>query len=238
MTLVGLAAAYLGQNSPQAAKAPLDIVLGTPNTPGKGEKTRSAVLNNAILVLSKRTSPRETGEAIRMLRDYLNRAQGDEYAANIYGTLVDHAGALPTLTADEKAKLAEQTDFLDRYNDQMANDHQGQLKWGTEWLQADLVQQYRANRGKAPGAAAAAPPDQLKRDAEAAQAKVYQLTAAVNQAKQSGGDVVGAENQLNAALANLGRLQMQMAQAGAPPRAPVWLTKFEPVVPEGVVTPH
>lgn len=232
MTLVGLAAANLGQNNAQAAKTQLDIVMA------KGTKTRSAVVNNAIAVASKRSSAKEIGDAIRLMQAYLAMQRGDEYAANIFGTLIDRASSMPGVSKEDKEQLARHVDFLDNYNDQLARDqHPGQLKWGTEWLQEDLVRAYRANRGK-PANAVAAPPEQLKKDIEAAQAKVFQMQQAVNQAKSAGGDVVGAENQMNAALANLGRLQMQLQQAGAPPRAPVWLTqeKFAPVVPETVMT--
>jgi hypothetical protein len=170
-----------------------------------------------------------------MARTYLGMAQEDEYAANIFGTLVDRLSTVPSLSKVDKDKIEEHYQFLDQYNDRFATQHDGKLKWGIEWLQPDLVRQYRSNRGKPANAIAA--PEQLKKDVEAAEARVYTMRQAVDKARSSGGDVVGAQNQLDAAQANFGRLQLQLNQMGAPPRPPTWLTKFDPVVPEATTGP-
>ena len=83
-----------------------------------------------------------------------------------------------------KEALQEYVSFLDDYNDRMAIDRPGQLKWGTEWLPSEVVRSYRANRGKDPDEIAT--PEQLKQELEAAQTKVYAMQQAVTQAKQSG----------------------------------------------------
>ncbi len=52
MALVGLAAACIGQGKFVEAKSPLDLVLNPNGTlPARGTKTRSAVLDNAIVLI-------------------------------------------------------------------------------------------------------------------------------------------------------------------------------------------
>src|SRR5207237_360101 len=102
----------------------------------------------------------------------------------------------------------------------------------------ELVLQYRASRDRPAGAAPTptVPPQQLQQELDRAKAKVIQLQRAHEQAKTSGGDVVGAKNQLDAAYADMARIQMQMEQANAPAPKAKWLDKFDPVLPEGTVT--
>jgi hypothetical protein len=226
MTLVGLAAANIGAGTPQFAKAQLDIVMA------KGEKTRSAVLNNVIMVMTKKTTaPKELNDCIEMARQYLSTHPGDEYAADVYGTLLERVSAMPGVRAEAVQPLVA---GLDQYVDQVGRDtHPDQLKWGVEWKDKTLVQQYRSSRGHA---ANVTPPADLQKELETAQAKVYQMQQALEQAKANHGDVFGAQNQLDAAYAALGKIQLQAKQAAGPAPKPKWLDKLEPVLPEGSVS--
>lgn len=241
MTLVGLAASCLGQHATrpsleklETAKAAIDLVMAD------GQKSRSAVLDYAICVAyGARPKPgnnkaQELGMAIETMHDYLGTQRDDEYAANVYGTLLDKASTMPGVA---KEKLAAQWETFDRYIDQLATTvHPDQLKWGIDWMPKELVQRYRESRDHTAGAAPAAPQEKLQQELDQAKAAVIRMQKAYEQAKNSGGDVIGAKNQLEAAQANAFRIQMQMDQAGAPAPKPKWLDKFQPVLPEGTVT--
>ncbi len=175
------------------------------------------------------------GEGLVMMREYLTSNKGDEYAADIFGTLIDRASTLSGLKPDDLEKIQQFTATLDAYVDELAKDqHPDQAKWGVEWKDKNLVEQYRAARGRP---ANAQPPADLQKQLEAAEAKVAALQQALNAAKAAPhGDVIGAQNQLNAAYADEGRIQTQMKQVSGPAPKPKWLDKFEPVLPEGTVT--
>jgi hypothetical protein len=232
MVLVGLAAAKLAMNQCDAAKSPIDLVLA------KGTKTRSAVMDNAMIVMSRRSTLRDYGVAGEMLRQYLASNPGDEYAANVFGTLLDKVSKMPSAPKDD---IEHFETFLDTYCDAMAKSHPGMLKYGVEWLPADEVQRYRANRGQPVGPAVAAPSAaDLAKELDAAKQKVVLLQRNYDAIQRSGaGDLVGAKNQLDAALATVARTQMQIDQiaAGGQSKPAKWLEKLEPVVPEGTVSP-
>jgi hypothetical protein len=167
-------------------------------------------------------------KALDSLRQYLSRAHGDEYAADIFGTLVDRVANAP---GANKEALQQYTMFLDNYTSFLARDGRpNELKWGIEWKPREQVLSYRASRGRT---GPAQTPQQLQAELDAAKARVLQLQQAVDQAKATpGSDVIGTQNQYRDALATLADVQMRMEAAAAPAPKPKWLEKFQPVVPE------
>jgi hypothetical protein len=111
----------------------------------------------------------------------------------------------------------------------------GKSMWGVEWKDKSVVDQYRLARNHPTNVA---PPGDLQKKLDEAEAKVITLQKAVDDAKANHGDVVGAQNQLNAANAEVGQLYAQMKQVAGPAPKPKWLEKFDIVLPETVVGPQ
>jgi hypothetical protein len=131
--------------------------------------------------------------------------------------------------------------FLDHYVDQLgqqggaANPNAGKLKWGLDWLPAEEVRQLRLTRGVEDrgGVLAAA-----AKEAETAFQRAKLAEAALQKAKDARAkgqpaDLVGAQNQLDAANAVLAEAQkkVQAAGAGLNFKKPRWLSEFAPVLP-------
>jgi hypothetical protein len=230
LTLEGLAAAYIGQGRPDAAKGPLETAYG------HNVRTRSLVLNTAIYMLSGQRPLNSLTQAAELVRQQMGHQQNDEYAADIFGTLVNK---ISTMDRAPKDKLDEWWKFHDNYIDALAArgdvGQPGKLKWGVEWLPAEDVKRYRNARNVTnPGVGAAA------KDVEVAQARVRSAETALKKAKAdraNGGtaDVTGAESQLDAANAALVKASKALNDANDAVNAkkPRWLEKFnEPVLPQ------
>jgi hypothetical protein len=163
----------------------------------------------------------------------------DEYAADIFGTLV---AKIETMDRAPKDKVEGYWAFYDTYVDQVAKEQNpGKLKWGIDWLPAEEVRRNRELRrlaGAPVGVQAAA------KDVDAAAQRVRTAQAALNKAQEArkrgeAADEKGAENQLKAANDALNDAQQKLRNANEvmnfkPPR---WLAKFPPVVPSPIVAP-
>jgi hypothetical protein len=219
-TLEGLAAAYIGQGRYELARGPIDAAYS------HGVRSRSITLNSAIVMINSQQAPAALKTVAGMVRNYMASQQGDEFAADIFGTLVNKMSALPSVPKEE---VAEYWQYLDQYVDQLAqkdgaaNPNAGKLKWGVDWLPAEDVKAFRQARGvaNAGGTLQAA-----AKEADAALAK----RDLAEKMLQKAVDKVGAQKQLDAANAALAEAQkkVQAAGVGLNYKKPRWLTEFEP----------
>jgi hypothetical protein len=233
--LEGLAAADIGLHQADDAKSLLmQVYRRTPES----SRSRALLVNRVIAMLDTPTPSTEFGVAIEDLQRYLQSKPDDEYAADVFGMALEKAKTFPNVT---KENLAAMWKFLDGYDDRLAQSpdnqqaHPNQLKWGTEWLPAEDVQHYRAARGQGDGVSLT----QAARDLEAARSKnkIAQDGLAHAKEMQTAGrhfDLVGFQNNADAAAANLAAAQktFQIATAGLHPAK--WLShdQLQPVLPE------
>jgi hypothetical protein len=237
MTLEGLAAAYIGQGRYEAARGPLEAAYA------RNVRTRSLVLNTAIYMLNTQRPIASLVQTAELVRQHLARAPEDEYAADIFGTLVNK---IERMDKAPKEKVDEWWKIHDQFIDQIASRSTdpamaGKLKWGTEWLPADDVKNYRLARGVTnPGAGVAA----AAREVELAGQRRHSAQTALNNAnvaKAAGkaADVQGAQSQLDAANAALVKAQqaLNLANAAMNVKKPNWQGNFKPVIPEQIAAP-
>ena len=237
MTLEGLAAAYIGQGRVDAARGPLEAAHA------RNVRSRSLLLNTAIYMINGQRQLPSMLQAADLVRGVLAGPANDEYAADVFGTLINKIDQMDKAPQDRVDALWA---AHDAYVDQLAArgdvpDVAGKLKWGVDWMPAEEVKQFRKARGltnRATGIAAAAKEVELaaarRRSAETA------LRIATDAQKNNQpADVKGAQAQLDAANAALAKATKTLQEAGAamnykPPR---WLTKFEPVIPQRLEIP-
>jgi hypothetical protein len=200
-------------------------------------RTRSLALNGAIAALASPTAPNVLLTLADLLKSQMESHAGDEYAADVFGSLVNRLASTPSLPAGSKEKIDGYWTFLDGYEDAMATSkNDGKLKWGVDWLPADEVKGYRPLRNTSRDNARVT---DAAKTLEAAGQHVHTAEAALTlqqQRKAAGqpADVQGAQKQLDDANAAFTRAQKALDEANAmlKYRKPRWLETFEPVVPE------
>ncbi len=233
MTLEGLAAAYLGQNRPDLAKQPLETAFL------KNVRTRSLILNTAIYMLSGQRPPVALHQAADLVRQQLGHKADDEYAADIFGTLVNK---IASMEKPPKEKVDAWWKVHDDYVDALARNPgapAGKLKWGIDWLPAEDVKLYRLARGVTdPNVEVGLAEREVQLAAQRKRAADTALkNAKAAREKGEAADVQGAQTLLDAAAAAEIKAQKALTEAKAavgmkPAR---WLTKFDPVVPQPIV---
>jgi hypothetical protein len=226
----GLAAAYLGLNHPADALAALQILID------RDTRSRAVALNRAIGYLMKRdANVQQIGQGLYSLKTYLDQHASDEYAADLFGSLLTRAAAMPN--KDTKT-IDDMWVYLDRYNDSMATAlrKEGQLKWGVEWMDADKVKGFRVGRA-AVGTAGASQEGALTAAAQDLEKAKRQVVLAERSAKNSR-DPLGAQRTLDGAKANLAKAQQAFDTVSKAQNyeKPKWLDKFDPVLPESMPT--
>jgi len=236
MTLEGLAACYIGMGRVDAARGSLE----TAHT--RNVRSRSLILNTGIYMVSGARQLNSMVQAAELVRTHMSHQQNDEYAADIFGTLVDKISKMPNAP---KEKVDAWWTFHDNYIDALAArgdvGEAGKLKWGVDWLPADDVKNARLARGVAnPAAGVEAAATDLKLAMQREQtAKITLKNAEAARAKGAAGDVEGAKSQVAAANAAVVKAKqaLDLASAAVNTKKPRWLTKFEPVIPQQAVAP-
>jgi hypothetical protein len=234
MTLEGLAAAYIGLKRYDAARGQLDVLYV------HNVRSRSLTLNLTIYSLNTNRQLADLVKVAEFDRQEMGRMPNDEYAADIFGTLINK---ISTMDRAPKDKLDQWWKAHDNYIDSLAArgdvGQPGKLKWGIEWLPAEDVQNYRnARNATSPDVGAAAKEVQL------AQARVKSAETALRNAtaartRGDAADVAGAQSQLEAANTALVKAQKVLndANAAVNVKKPRWLSKFDPVIPAQKVAP-
>jgi hypothetical protein len=199
-------------------------------------RTRSLALNGAIAALTSPTAANVMVTLADLLKTQMETHRDDEYAADVFGSLVNKLASAPSLPTGSKEKIEAYWVFLDQYEDAMGAKNEGKLKWGVDWMPADEVKAYRPLRN--------APRDSTNvtnaaKAADAASRLVHAAESAltIQQQRKAAGqpaDVQGAQTQLDAANASFAKAQKALEEANSmlKYRKPRWLETFEPVVPE------
>ncbi len=139
--LDGIAAASIGMGKPELGKYAADLAYK------RGFRSRSLILNRAMIHLTVPTNAWDIYETSVSVRTLLESRADDDLASTIYGMLIERMDGMVLSTAADRAKVQEAHQFLDSYNSGMAQKHPGQKKWGSEWLPADRVDNYRILKG-------------------------------------------------------------------------------------------
>jgi hypothetical protein len=236
LALEALAAAYIGQKRYDSARGPLEAAYLN------NVRSRSLTLNLAIYSLNTNRSQADLIKVAEMVRQYMGANQNDEYAADIFGTLVNKVAGTEK---PPKEKIDLWWGFHDNYIDQMAArgdvGQPGKLKWGIDWMPAEQVQGFRAARavGNGGGGVGAAAKEVELAALRVRSAEIALKNAKAARASGNSADVTGAETQL--ATANAGLVKAQKALNDANNAVNVkqarWLTNFDPVIPQQAVAP-
>jgi tetratricopeptide (TPR) repeat protein len=219
LVLVAKAAADIGRGKPEDGRPPIDLAYKN------NIRTRPAVLNRAIIYLASapgHASIKDFTDAVESVRRLLDSESGyDEVGANVLGTLLDRLSNMQLNPATRTDVITRQK-ALDGYNDRFTTEHEGKMKWGTEWLPADDVKRYRLLKGSVQDAALS----QLNRELEQVKTKVINAQKAVERGSTD------ASKQLEAANAALKTAQEKVDNAKQAVPTQHWLEQFEPVIPE------
>lgn len=225
VTLNGLAAAYMGTGRADQ----LEVAEGLLTTAIKrGDHSRALAMNRAIIAMRRNPTFQRLGVAANDLKAYLDTQPGDEYAAEIFGTLLARATSMPNAPKD---KIEPFWEYLDKYNDEIARSRgeTGKLKWGVDWLPAEDVMRFR--QARAAGNSVSVTVTEAARQLEAARARLKSAQAALTKAQSGRGDVIGAQRAVDASTEAVLEAEKMVQATAATMTPPKWLEKFEPVIP-------
>jgi multidrug efflux pump subunit AcrA (membrane-fusion protein) len=180
---------------------------------------------------ASRVKTEEFSSAVDDIQKYLAQKAHDDYAANVYGTLIQKAASRGV----RKEALEPLWKYLDQYNDALAQheaqqnpDRAGKLKWGVDWMPAEDVKRYREVR-----VAGSMSVTQAAQQLESARARLRQAQAAFERAKRGeAADRVGAEGAVQTAAADVATAEKNVQAAAMTMPPPKWLEKFEPAPPD------
>ncbi|HEX8521996.1 MAG TPA: hypothetical protein VF669_07045 [Tepidisphaeraceae bacterium] len=227
LVLVGKAAADLGRGRADDGRPAIDLAYN------KGVHSRAAVLNRAMIYLAgAHASIKDLIDAIKTVRGILDSApKYDDLAANVYGMLLDRLGNM-SINSATRADVQAHQKYLDDYNARFSQEHEGKLKWGTEWLPPEDVKRYRMLKGSVQDAALT----QLYRQLDIAKARAAQAQKTFDAASKTGTPTTTLKTQLDVANEQLKQVQDQIDNAKQAVQPQRWIEKFEPVIPDEAQT--